>query len=340
VPEVPITQHRQDGGAMIFDKRSGGRRLGLANLYRTWQAPADNVADSPWGVPGHGGDRELIEADMKQYLFAAGVILGTSPAIAGSINSERFGYTATVTQYATLADAEADNNPTNTINIGDRDAGIFVTQDSFIFMGTWWYTTVNNTDGTSDVAGDRFYSGWGNTRGNTGLGFAQLFDTDGTSLTSLSANFDQFDGTFWTEFNLSASGENAGASESSRLSLPSNNGDGGIYHSYDLNMTVQGLEGQVRADGQVEATDLPSSVTGSYSGVFEGTGASNTGFYRFDFDITLENWAFAQGNDALNGDWSRFGESFVAAPIPEPLAAIGGISLLSIVGLRRRHGSA
>jgi hypothetical protein len=90
----------------------------------------------------------------------------------------------------------------------------------------------------------------------------------------------------------------------------------------------------------VEATDLPSSVTGSYSGVFEGTGASNTGFYRFDFDITLENWAFAQGNDALNGDWSRFGESFVAAPIPEPLAAIGGISLLSIVGLRRRHGSA
>ncbi|MFQ3669802.1 MAG: hypothetical protein SNJ61_13080, partial [Fimbriimonadaceae bacterium] len=155
---------------------------------------------------------------MKHFCRSVAVVscLGMAAMSLALINvvTDRFGYTGTVWRFDTLADAQAFRAgggpaPTSTISIGDRDLALRFRNnhpsltDRFIFMGSWWYTTVPNPPG----------AGWGNTRGNTGIGFAQLFDVGGVGgnfTSSFSAGWSNWTGSHFDTFSLSLTGANAG----------------------------------------------------------------------------------------------------------------------------------
>ncbi|MFP4307639.1 MAG: PEP-CTERM sorting domain-containing protein [Desulfococcaceae bacterium] len=241
----------------------------------------------------------------------------------GAISTDRFGYTGVVKRFDTLDDAQNGVNQVGTdIEIGNRDLSLYVVNDYSdfntdynIMMGSWWYTT--DPDGRS---------GWGNTRGNSGRGYVQLYDTDGSTDTSVEMSFGNNDGSYWRDFNLSLSGGGADYSNDyARFWLDYQGGGADMvkYHSYDLNLTASGLEGAEISPGWIEAANHPTSVTGNYSGIFENVSTSytqNNGFYTFDLALDMENWAWANRDD-LVGD--EFSDSYFAAaaatePIPEP----------------------
>jgi hypothetical protein len=60
----------------------------------------------------------------------------------------------------------------------------------------------------------------------------------------------------------------------------------------------------------ITATSHPTGVAGTIDGIYQNTNTvdpSRDGFYRFNLALNMDNWAFAQGNAALNGN---FFESF------------------------------
>ncbi|TVQ76480.1 MAG: hypothetical protein EA380_08665, partial [Phycisphaeraceae bacterium] len=197
------------------------------------------------------------KAKMIAIVAAAGSLGVSVPAFAsaaGFLSTTRFGYEGTILQYASLADAQAGVNSTNTINVSNRDLSLFMASNDTIvsdisFMnGPWFYTL------------DTFYSptegraGWGNTTGNTGIGFMQMYDDGAVTRTGVSMAFGDFDGTYYTSFDFSLTGENAGAAQASRLSAQGNVGDGGVWYNYAVNLTATGLEGETIAPGIIEST--------------------------------------------------------------------------------------
>lgn len=258
----------------------------------------------------------------------------------GFVSTDRFGYSGTVTRYGSLADANSGTGALEIVSIGDRDLSLFFAQNDtqeadFNYMsGSWWYTT--------DSSG---IAGWGNTTGNTGPGFMQLYDADASTDTSVSMNFSNQVGGFYTQFDLSVTGSNADASDFSRLSVFDNVNDGGIWHNYALNMTATGLEGIETAPGIIESSNHPIGVTGSITGVFEitenQTSPANQGFYVFNFDLSMTNWAWDNQGDLMDQDEfgnpiaGSFGESiFRTVPSPSSLALLG---LSGVVATRRRR---
>jgi len=257
----------------------------------------------------------------------------------GLIDTERFGYDGTVVRYDTEADARDGVNAVDTIQVSDRDLLLSIgntpgvdigVPDQNIIMGPWWHTT------------DEFYgpgqgrAGWGNTRGNTGVGFMQLFDGDSSTDTSVQMAFGNFDGTHYTEFTLSLEGENTTrADDFSRFSAIDNVNDAGSYLDYALQLTATGLEGtEVVIDGEnvVEATNQPTGVTGSFTGLFHltenQTSPANQGFYTIDLTLDMDNWAYENradltpqvsvdgGNTFFDGSFAD--SRFVARAVPEP----------------------
>jgi len=264
----------------------------------------------------------------------------------GFINSDRFGYSGTVTRHDSLDDAKNATKKTDTIEIGDRDLSLFIRNglgsgDWNVIMGSWWYTT-----------DDQGRAGWGNTRGNTGEGYMQIYDSGGVTDTNVDMSFSNFDGTYYQDFNLSLTGQSAGADQFARLSVFDNVNDGGTFHEYALNLTASGLQGTVNG-GFIEALDTqPTGVMGSIRGVFEltenQTSSANIGFYNFDFDLSMTNWAWENRNDLMTQDADgnpipdSFTKSNFIAPVPLPaagwllLTAFGGLGLAA----RRRRKAA
>ncbi|MFZ5830186.1 MAG: PEP-CTERM sorting domain-containing protein [Planctomycetota bacterium] len=259
----------------------------------------------------------------------------------GVISTDRFGYTGTVKRYATLADAQTGTNQVGEdIAIGNRDLSLYIVNDYADFdddvnvvMGSWWYTTSANG------------AGWGNTTGNSGRGFVQLYDVDSSTDSGLAFAFQGFNGSHWTEFTMNITGTGADyPNDYARFWIDYQGGgaDKVIYHDYALSLTAGGLEGTEVAPGVVLADNHPTSVTGTYSGIFENVSTSypqNNGFYVFDLALDMENWAFTNSG-ALVGD-AFANSTFIAAPVPEPgMLALLGMGMLGVGAVavaRRRH---
>lgn len=266
------------------------------------------------------------------YLIVTALFTASALSGQATFSTDRLGYSGTAVKYDTQFDLDNKVNAVDTVNFSDRDAALFFEDGSAaIAMGSWWYTT--------DPGGS---PGFGNTNGNTGTGFMQLFDDDFSSVDSFSMVFDGFDGTNWTEANLSVAGSDAPYSDDfSRFSLPANTGDSGEFLSYELDIAVGGLAGMETSPGWVEASNHPTSVTGTMRAIFHNTaaGSAQNGFFDIELTFNLDNWAYANRNE-LTGDYSFADSYFAATPVPEP-ATVGilGVGLLSaLLYVRRRFG--
>ncbi len=259
---------------------------------------------------------------------------------AGLVDTDRFGYSGTIYRYGSLEDAKAGENSTETIAVTDRDLAVVIRKDyqgnsdRNVIMGSWWYTI--------DTLGR---AGYGNTTGNTGVGFVQLYDSDGSTDTEISMGFSNYNGTYYTEYNLNVIGQSANTAEDvSRLSVYDNVNDAGIYHEYELSLTASGLEGVQLSPGVIKSTNHPTSVTGSFSGVFEltenQTSPANQGFYSFDLALNMDNWAYTNKDHlkTVDGEGNVVPDSFspsTFAVVPLPPAAFPAIGLLGVIGLKK-----
>ena len=282
---------------------------------------------------------------MKRIYFLLTIILVLGMAAQamalpmGAISTDRFGYTGVVKRYDSLADAQAGTSQVGEdIEIGNRDLSLYIVNgyndydvNQNIMMGSWWYSTEGQ-------------AGYGNTRGNSGRGFLQLYDEAGSTDTAVDMFFTNFDGTYWTEFQLSISGENANYDNAYARFWVDYLGPGSDvvkYHTYNLNLTAGGLLG-LETDGWVEAENQPGSVTGVYSGIFENVSEDfpqNNGFYTFELNLDMVNWAWENREDL---DPYEFSDSYFAAsaatePIPEPSTMLLlGSGLIGIFALARK----
>lgn len=289
-----------------------------------------------------------------RYTIALVTIAGIAAAAmaqdAGIVSTDRFGYDGSVVRYDTLADAQAGTNPVDTITVGDRDLSLYIASDDpsesdFTgIMGSWWYTMDTHFSPTQGRAG------FGNTRGNTGVGYLQLYDSDSSTDTNVEMSFSNFDGTHYTQYDLTIEGANATGDDYSRFSAIDNVNDGGIWHTYALSLAASGLEGTEVAPGVIESTNQPTGVSGSITGLFEitenQTTPANQGFYVVDLQLSMTNWAYENRADltpqiSMDGGSSFFDGSFADSffrVVPEPgagaLFTVGGLALLR----RRRNG--
>ncbi len=289
----------------------------------------------------------------------AGVVaamLWAGQAAAGSfvISTDYFSYTGTVTDPSgavhTIPTATNGNDSTLA---NRRDGAIYMTPsavpgsgpvsafgsylDYNVFMTAWYYTTTANTNGfpKDDPLGDRLYSGWGNPN-NTNVGFVQLYDADASTRTAANG--------YWepslTVFHATVSGANAPySSDYSRLwQAPGGSGGGGTFLTYAFELAATFVLPAVPdGNGWWYSDQHPLAVTGSFKGTFDPDSSSYPGIYFFDLTFDVTNWAFAQGNAALNGDFSP--SFFAANAIPEPstlLILAGGVFALGAVRRRSR----
>jgi len=284
----------------------------------------------------------IIAATVTAAAFTG---VASAASTGGVFSTDRLGYTGSVVRYATLADAQNAANPVDTIAIGEnvsdnnyehRDASFYFVDNAIaydtdynILVGSWWYSITTG-------------SGNGNINGNTGVGFMQLYDEDGSTDTSVSMDFSNFDGTYWTDFTLSAEGANADtANDFARFSAIDNVYDAGTYLEYALDVTVSGLEGSL-SGGEIVANNHPTGVTGSFTAIFEladPDSAVNDGFYTIDLIFDMENWAFAN-NGMLVGPYEEGGNiysSLFVANVPVPAAVWLFGSALGLLGWARRR---
>jgi hypothetical protein len=303
---------------------------------------------------------------IRLSTFALLAIAGSAHAQVFQASTDRVAYTGTVSRFANLADAQANANAlgvfalparatASPFNTPSRDVGMLISKnapattigstswgfgggDSLIFLSAWYYTQT----------GPGRFDGNGNPS-NTNVGFTQLYDDNGSTVTSSAASWSDWNGSNFTTFNVSASGANADFdNDSSRLW----NADGvnnfpsvtfGRFVSYDLNISFGGLSGIDNGLGLVEGFTHPTAVVGTFSAVFENTNVGNSyptagpddnsfdGFYRADFTFNLDNWAFAQ-TDLVGGPIEP--SYFLAVPTP---GAASVLALGGLVAARRRR---
>jgi hypothetical protein len=278
--------------------------------------------------------------------FAAHSGFASASVIGGVFETDRFGYTGTVTKYDSLADAEDNVNAVETIVIGSsdpsdnsehRDAsfGFYDNAGSYgsdlnLLMGSWWY-------GINGTAGN------GNVNGNTGVGFMQLYDDNGSTDTSIDMSFSDFDGTYWTAFNLLVEGGNAtSADDFARFSAYDNVHDAGTYSSYILDIKATGLQG-IETGNVIQANNHATGVSGTFDALFSFGGDSQgdiyTGFYSISLDFDMENWAYSN-NGSLNGPYQDGGNIYASqfvtiSEVPEP--SIIAFFALGMLGFASRR---
>ena len=270
--------------------------------------------------------------------------------------SDRFGYTGTVTRYATLSDALAQTNPlTVPIAIPQRDLSIYATNqagaagfdpadaNSFAFSTAWFLPVPPST-------------GAGNPN-NTTVGFTQINDPINRTVTTSSAFFTDAS---LTTFQLLVSGTDAlprdpitgVANEEARFwNAPGSSGapllTQGIFRTYSLDATFSDLNPATLVNGIYESDNpgRPISISGKFRAVFENTNPLDPAYQGFyDVTLNLNNVSTAVNNGWLDPPYESVNGLFGSPTVvPEPsswvLLAIVGLSGATLLRRRRSRDS-
>lgn len=272
---------------------------------------------------------------MRYSLLVLALIATTAAAHAQIVAiSNRLGYTGSIARYDSLADAQAGTNSIASASLdgSNRDLGLFITRGLSGFgipsstqIGTAWTATTTGP-----------LPGFGNPN-NVDRGFVQLPAAAG-SLPSLDASWD---GTL-TTFTLQAQGTNAYAAGLTRLwNTNESHGQIGTFLNYDFSLVASGLTQATWQPlvGAFISQSEPTAVSGHFGGLFLNSSALDAaanGYYRFDFDLNLDSWVYANRNNLVGEGYST---SLFAAPtaVPEPATygLFGVGALLALIGYRR-----
>lgn len=275
---------------------------------------------------------------MRLIVCAAALAVVPASAFADSFyaQTDRFGYTGSISVYDTLDDARAGTNARfSSIVVPQRDFALDIADgfgpgnDRALALTAWYYTT-GGEPGTGNPS-------------NNNVGFVQLYDEDASTVTSSSGRW--LDSAF-TSFELSLTGANADyENDYARLwnagsSDTSGDATRGTFIEYAINLVATGLDG-ADYNGFGISTGHPTGVSGDFRGIFQNTSSAavNNGFYVFDLDFNLGSWAYLNRERLATALFpSYFG---APAPIvPLPAAAWAGMILLGGLGAIRRFGRA
>jgi len=235
--------------------------------------------------------------------------------------------------YSSYADALQNANPLYSSAFPTRDLALYMgmntpyyggSQSYFGYMLTNWFTGSPNPN-------------------NTNVGFWQVYDTDGGSISSMNM--------FWanpsmTVFQLMASGgptiqgcSTIPPQDCGRLWNGVSSANGGVFLDWSINLSASFGSSAVWnvSSGLFESILRPNSVSGQMAGIFYDPNAGL--YYQASVEIGQDSWAYDQG---LITDDVLYGASLV---VPEPatmiLLATGllGMFFASAVSfLRRRKG--
>ncbi len=272
---------------------------------------------------------------MRYSLLVLALVATTAAAHAQIVAvSNRLGYTGSITRFDTLADAQAGTNSTASASLdgANRDLGLYITRGlaglgvpTNTQIGTSWaFTTTGPLPGIGNPS-------------NVDRGFVQL-PTAAGSLPSLNSYWDSS----LTTFTLQAQGANAYAADLTRLwNTNESHGQVGTFLSYDFSLVASGLAQAtwLAPAGTYVSASEPTAVSGHFGGLFLNSSsldAAANGYYRFDFDLNLDSWAYANRNDLVG---TAYATSIFAAPsaVPEPATygLFGVGALLALISYRR-----
>jgi hypothetical protein len=236
--------------------------------------------------------------------------------------SDRFGYTGSVTRYATLTDAQSTTNPLATFALGEnRDFRVQLVNGFAPFLDDQYHIGTNWTPPGSPS--------------NVATGFVQVPLQYGTN--SVQAFWDST----LTQFNFDARGalDDPDARLWDGTAIAAN--QAGRFLDYHLWFVASGLDPAfwLAGFGTYASVGDPTAVTGGFAGLFENTSAGASGFYTFNFQLNLESWAFDTFGNPVDSEY--YVPGFFAAPtaVPEPATyGVLGTLALSALVLRRRFG--
>ena len=284
-----------------------------------------------------------------------------------NVSFDNFTYSGTVTRYNTLADAQSQTNPVGsatTIQTASngprntrpnaRDGNLAVTSaapsdygTTLTYLSTAWYFT------TIPANGD----GWGNPN-NTNDGFIQYYLE--SSAPTVTGGWNPG----YTQFQLTVAGGHGNSGGNGRFWPAPASGASAISYGefvdFNLNLSAQfASPASLNAStGWYESVAMPSSMTGTLTGIFHNNQTSNTsynGYYRFNYTLTGSG-SWAADNSATWGTvyppsslWAAPAAAVPATVAPVPSLGPGALLGLSLAlglmaalrqGVRGRSGRA
>lgn len=295
-------------------------------------------------------------------IFGIGLALLATAAAAKADFITSFAYTdrgiysGTFTRHTTLNDAQAGTGAVaGPVAIAPTDLSVFMVRNVPSGIGPTYDMLVNGGVGgnTSQFLNQWFYAAPGIPNfANDDQRFVQIDDYDGSTPISHRG--------YWTSnqldtFRLQVSGLNAntipgdpdGEPDRARFAqagfIPGTNPNAfGTWVSYDLDLTFGGLNGVVDnaiAPGFIRSNGDPSSIVGSFTGIFRMNDQATDEFYRVNLNVTQGNtYGFVNAaNLDPNAPYleSTFGSAEVL-PAP-PAIVLAGLGVFGALALRRRR---
>ena len=284
-----------------------------------------------------------------------------------SVGYDNFTYSGTVTRYATLADAQNQTNATSgphTIGTAvngtqstrpnARDGNLNITSSApaaygadLTYLSTAWYFTTSPAQG----------NGWGNPN-NTNDGFIQYYLT--SSAPTVTGGWSPS----YTQFQLTVAGGNGNSGGNGRFwPAPASGASDISYGEFvDFNLNLNAHFASPASlnpgTGWYESAAMPSSMTGTLTGIFHNTQTTDTGYngyYRFNYTLTGSG-SWAADNSATwvpayppSSLWAAPAAAVPATVAPVPSLGQGALLGLSLAlglmaalrqGVRGRSGRA